>query len=800
MKDKKFLVIILISSHICYLQRAIDSVLEQKETNIKPDIYVNVNTLNETFLQQVKNLIKNYNNIKIISSESNGKPGMGHNKNIEIFKKYTEYDYLLMLDGDDLYYPYAFHQFEKCFEKEPNLDLLHLMINDKITYINDPEKPNIPIFGNFKNYTYIAESKNWWQEDFTNLDNPMIIPLYKCRTPSRILLMSRKIFESKIPIVYCNNSRLFDDFSAFLGICENEFNGYLNSFVLSNLYIYCYNANNDESVTFNFTPSHYEKEQSFFDNYKINYPYICNDWNFYKKMKYIHLSDPKNFNVHKKLEYCIENVVKFEIKDYYKHASEFYNIQDYEKCLYYLLKIEKSGSIDPDFFKFLAKIYFKLKNYKKSLNYYKKSLQILKNDDEILRNIGLNYFKLKKYRSSFIYFVKIKEKNNLDKQLINDLKTKLQNPLIILKQNKKKQVLEKPILCIYTGFHTGKFNGSDYKHQQGVYGSEISAIHLAEQMTNDYRVFIFCNVSEEKLVNNVMYMNFNKFNAFEDSYKIDILIISRFINFFHLFHTTAKKKYLWLHDAIPHDFAIDKVYKFRGNYFYKNLLPFLDGIICVSNWQKEYMFQITDIQNYYDHEHKFFVIGNGFNPNFFKSDIKKIPNKFIYCSNPDRGLDILLDCFPLIQEKIPDASLDIYFGEISNELLTKIKQLKNVKFHGRIEEDILIEKLQEADVFFYPNQSHETFCINALMALRAGCVVVCRRYSGIAEVVSNYGHSISGNIDENWKKSAINFITEILSDKNKNIKKQIQEQAISGNLNKTWENSAKQWIELFKKI
>ncbi len=788
----KFMVSILISSHICYLERAIKSVLNQEETNIIPDIFVNVNTLDKTFLEQVKNLVKKYKKINIVISKSNGKPGMGHNSSLRLFKKHSKYDYMIMLDGDDLFYPHAFHQFEKCFEQQSNLDLLHLMLNDKITYNDLPNQDGIKIFGNFKFYTNKQKSNNWWKNN--DLENPFTNKIYQCRTPTRILLVSRNIFTSDIPIKYCEKSKLFDDFLTFLCICENEFYKKLNIFVLSDLNIYFYNANNDESVTYNFNELHYEDEQKYFDENKNNYLNIKKNWDFYKEMNYISLTNPDNFNFDEKIKFC-KKIAEDETNDFLNHADENFKKENYEKCIYYLNRAIKVGVNSIEIFIHLGNLYYKLKNYEKSINYYEKSLQIDKSD-QIYRLLSIVYYDNKNYKKSFENLLKINHKIKEDLYLIEKNKKLIKNPFII-KQNNKKQILEKPILCIYTGYHTGKFNGKDFKEQNDVYGSEISAIYLAEQLKDKYKVFIFCNITDEIIHNDICYIDFKKFNHFNLVYKIDIMIISRFINFFHLFHTNARKKYLWVHDARPHECAIDNsTYNNFGVNFYNNILPLLDGIICVSEWQKKYICEITKLENNFEHEHKIFIIGNGFNPENFKENIKKIPNKFIYCSNPDRGLDILLDCFPKIQEKIKDATLDIYFGNIDNSLLEKIKLLNGVKFHGKIPENILCVKLQEADIFFYPNRSHETFCINALNAMRAKCIVVCRKFSGLIELVDGFGYLLNNEIDEKWKEHAVNIVINLLTDENH--KQNYQNAAFTGSCGRSWKEVSERWYELFK--
>ena len=157
----KVLSIILTSSKYKLLLRCIDSVINQYPVNFEYDVVINVNTKNEEYFKKVSeeipNLYKNYNLI-IIRTESNGYPGKGHNSCLNIFKTNKQYDYLLMIDGDDMYYPCAFQRFEKFLNKYPNMDLLHMMLNDRVHFSNE------------ECYNFITNNKNmlgqWGSETF----------------------------------------------------------------------------------------------------------------------------------------------------------------------------------------------------------------------------------------------------------------------------------------------------------------------------------------------------------------------------------------------------------------------------------------------------------------------------------------------------------------------------------------------------------------------------------------------------------------------------------------------------------
>ena len=105
----KYLVGILCSSNIRLVHEALNSVINQKNFD-DYEIYIIVNTKNEQFYQDVMHEFSyhTYSKLKkIVRTESNGHPGKGHNSVLSIFHKDNRYENLVMLDGDDFFFPHA---------------------------------------------------------------------------------------------------------------------------------------------------------------------------------------------------------------------------------------------------------------------------------------------------------------------------------------------------------------------------------------------------------------------------------------------------------------------------------------------------------------------------------------------------------------------------------------------------------------------------------------------------------------------------------------------------------------------
>ena len=123
--NSKFLITLLSSSNSKLLKLVYECVLNQKNHILNYTIIIIINSLDKSYYNEVCNEFKNIN-IEIVETESNGKPGMGHNSLFKVFYKKIEYDYLISLDGDDFLYPYALHQLSKCFNKKNDLDCVCL--------------------------------------------------------------------------------------------------------------------------------------------------------------------------------------------------------------------------------------------------------------------------------------------------------------------------------------------------------------------------------------------------------------------------------------------------------------------------------------------------------------------------------------------------------------------------------------------------------------------------------------------------------------------------------------------------
>ena len=179
------LITILTSFNEYILYEIYNSIINQKNHNLNYDIIIVINSLNKNYYNDVLKKFENID-VEIIETKSNGKPGMGHNSCINLFKNRKQYDYLIPIDGDDYLYPYGLHQIEKIFIYNPDIIV----------------GGNEDVISNFKELYTKNTSVDLNHKYFLNIEPNLLIKkeliLGNKGTPYRLLLMNRKIFSYDI--------------------------------------------------------------------------------------------------------------------------------------------------------------------------------------------------------------------------------------------------------------------------------------------------------------------------------------------------------------------------------------------------------------------------------------------------------------------------------------------------------------------------------------------------------------------------------------------------------------------------
>ena len=314
-----FLVTILCSNKIEMLHRCIESVENQKGIDFQYDIFIIVNTLNNDFYLEVLRFFGN--KYKVIRTESNGMPGMGHNSCIDTFKKFYKYEQLFILDGDDQLYPYAFKQIEKCIQKE-NSDVINLTLYDKFQinkFSNNIESNNININLQikFENSGMNIFKNNYYSSYVNKFNDPLNVGLDRSGTPTRMIYITRNSLETLYTYypIFDNRMKVYDDIKPFY-ISLNEYNkNNINITFLNDEHIYLYSSfpisvsHNSQELTIQ------NKDSEILLLYKNELP-IVNNFNKIYDVKFLKL-DNREFDNKYKSDFCNKFIDKLLFPDKY---------------------------------------------------------------------------------------------------------------------------------------------------------------------------------------------------------------------------------------------------------------------------------------------------------------------------------------------------------------------------------------------------------------------------------------------------------------------------------------------------
>jgi len=339
----KFVITLLSSSNEKLLKLCYNSVINQINHNLNYTIVIIINTTNKLYY---KNVIEEFKDIdvKIIETESNGKPGKGHNSCLNYFNNNIEYDYLIMLDGDDFIYPSFLSQISKALLYNNKLDILALYGNDSLRTKNESDISDIYIANNFYLRTGYFLPKKF--HDSKWLVNPFIYNIRKngIITILRILLYSRNFINKNNNIeFYSEKCYILDDYIAYLNYIDNIINKNMNGLIINSDGIYLYNNLNNNSVSIKYSEkfnSDYETILSYKKNFENLNKILGEKWDL-SKLEYKQLSLPYNNEI---LNITENNDGSYSInKDDILTKTNYINITNFATLIinnYYDLSLE----------------------------------------------------------------------------------------------------------------------------------------------------------------------------------------------------------------------------------------------------------------------------------------------------------------------------------------------------------------------------------------------------------------------------------------------------------------------------
>ena len=199
-----------------------------------------------------------------------------------------------------------------------------------------------------------------------------------------------------------------------------------------------------------------------------------------------------------------------------------------------------------------------------------------------------------------------------------------------------------------------------------------------------------------------------------------------------------------------------------------------DGFALVSEWQSgQYQ------QHFALDRQRIQVLRNGISPAFqreARSSSITIPHKpyppiLAYTSTPFRGLDLLLDTFPLIRQAIPGVTLKVFSSmKVYNlpetdyaALYQRCQETESVEYIGSVSQPVLAEELKTVSILAYPNTFAETSCIAVMEAMASGCWVVTSDLGALPETTAGFARLIPVSDDRSaYEQRFVDAVTDVV--------------------------------------
>ncbi len=339
------------------------------------------------------------------------------------------------------------------------------------------------------------------------------------------------------------------------------------------------------------------------------------------------------------------------------------------------------------------------------------------------------------------------------------------------------------LVKFYTGQGLEHWNPKTIK-EIGCGGSETAVAKVSAELSKrDHQAIVYA--MDNQVWDGVLYRHHSKFNP--EGNPCDLFISSRIPDLFSA-NIQALQKWLWVHDISCFERLTPE------------LAEQIDVVIALSHWHAEHLkrtypwldSEIVDMDdqdktyddlwtpNVYEGEcrkpPKIVIIGNGLDVERYKVKEKRIPYRFVWCSSPDRGLEELLNLWPLLKKKLPKAELKIFYGweyfdsslgvPSQREFKERIRVLLNqdgVEWCGRVGQEELAREMMKSDAILYPPHSfRETYGIAFLEAQAAGSICFYRKNGALGETIGERGVPIEMNATQ---EEIVDTVVKTLKDK-----------------------------------
>lgn len=181
--------------------------------------------------------------------------------------------------------------------------------------------------------------------------------------------------------------------------------------------------------------------------------------------------------------------------------------------------------------------------------------------------------------------------------------------------------------------------------------------------------------------------------------------------------------------------------------------------------------------------------------------------KLWYQSSYDRGLIYLLEMWPKIREKYPEAELWIAYGWETfmsafadnpermswKEKMDKLMAQPGITHYGRVGKKKLQELRKQCQIWAYPTDFSEINCIGALEAQYDGCVPCVIDYAALKETVQSGVKVTCEIVDKECQDEYLKSLLDLMGDEQKQEAERIKGKEFAEQF--TWDKVANSWYE-----
>ena len=366
-------------------------------------------------------------------------------------------------------------------------------------------------------------------------------------------------------------------------------------------------------------------------------------------------------------------------------------------------------------------------------------------------------------------------------------------------------------ILFWTGYRFETYNGNT---KSGLGGTETAIMEIAEGLTRyGHEVVVAGELdsSNGEKIRGVRWCSISEFEADFSQVPSNYFDAVVGVNYMHYLRycrdvgLDPEYKIFWLHNTEFHPW-----YKSEELETIDQDLYATDMIVTPSQWASNNVLDtiVNPLGERTGKQWSGLIIGapNGIDPSKFKIKTQKDPNKFIWSSAVDRGLDRLLDNWHKIRSIMPSATLDVYYPKYScphgsgkeswkniNGIEDKLAELadQGVNDMGSVSKDELYAAMARATYWMYLTQYEETYCITAQEMQMSDVLCITSNQAALEQVVQE-GIILPTDDYETMFDSVVQLLPRVDS----GLKRKALKAAKARTKLFTWDNAVAGWHHL----